>query len=48
MANETVEIVINDVDKSTLNFLYELAAEQDKTVDEVVNEMLREYLDSNN
>ena len=34
------------LDKTTLNFLYELAAEQDKTVDEVISDVLKDYLNN--
>ena len=40
-----VEIEIEGLDKATITFIYELAAEQDKSVDEVVTDMLREYID---
>lgn len=47
MENNTVEIEIDGLDEETVAALYRMAAEQDGTVDEVINDMLKEYIDSN-
>lgn len=42
--SDTIEIEIKGLDQTVINQIYELAAEQDQTVDGFVNDMLREYI----
>lgn len=42
--SDTIEIEIKGLDQTVINQIYELAAEQDQTVDDFVNGMLREYI----
>lgn len=47
MTENKIEVEVEGLDKTTINFLYELANERGVSIDELVEEMLKEYIKNN-